>query len=67
MTLLHSLRSTEIDGWGHSFASLILLIKRGICARKMQMQVDDGLSYGKSTKIQLDGMYMDVIFCPFRR
>ena len=56
MTLLHSLRSAEIDGWGHSSASLMWLIKRGICARKIQMLVDDGLLSSKSEKVAIDRM-----------
>ena len=40
MTLVHSLRAAGIDEWGHSFASLMWLIRRGICARRVQMKVD---------------------------
>ena len=40
MTLLHSVRSAGIDEWGHSYASLMWLTRRGICARRMQMKVD---------------------------
>ena len=31
ITLLQSLRSAGIEEWGHSFASLMWLTKRGIC------------------------------------
>ena len=40
MTLLHSLRSSVIDDWGHSMSSLTWLIRRGIHARRVQMKVD---------------------------
>ena len=40
MTLLHSMRSAGVDEWGHSYASLMWLTRRGICARRMQMKVD---------------------------
>ena len=40
MMLLHSLRSAGIDELGHSFATLMWVAKRGICARSIQMKVD---------------------------
>ena len=40
MTLLHSLRGSVIDDWGHSMSSLTWLITRGIFARRVQMKVD---------------------------
>ena len=40
MMLLHCMRSTSIDEWGHSLASLMWLARRGICSRSIRMKVD---------------------------
>ena len=40
MTLLQSLRSPTVDGWGHGLSSLMWLSKRGIRASKVQMKMD---------------------------
>ena len=41
MTLLGSLRSASIDNMYHSASSLMWLLRRGICASRVQMK-DDG-------------------------
>ena len=40
MTLLRSLRGGVIDDWGHNMSSLTWLIRRGIHARRVQIEVD---------------------------
>lgn len=40
MTLLRSLRATEIDNMDHSASSLMWMTKRGICPSRLQMKVD---------------------------
>jgi Leucine Rich repeat len=40
MTLLHAMRSSAIDDWGHSYSSLIWLTKRRICTSRLHMKAD---------------------------
>ena len=40
MTLLHAMRSSAIDRWGHSYSSLIWLTKRRICTSRLYMKSD---------------------------
>ena len=40
MSLLHSLRASAIDDWGHSIPSLMWLTKRGINSSKINIMVD---------------------------
>ena len=39
LMLLHSLRGGIIDDWGHSISSLMCLTRRGIRAKRVQMQI----------------------------
>jgi hypothetical protein len=38
LMLLHSLRGSIIDYWGHNISSLMWLARRGIHARRVEMQ-----------------------------
>ena len=40
MTLLRTMRSAAVDDWGHSYSSLMWLIRRGIRPTRMHLTVD---------------------------
>jgi hypothetical protein len=46
MTLLHAMRSSAIDDWGHSYSSLIWLTKRRICTLRLYIKADARLVRG---------------------